>query len=123
MFDWTSILTESTPYLIIGIGSAILAIVMTFMMPVSSHRVNQNLISIIIAVLVFVAAFALFEIPLALVVAIGGTAVAIIYRDIVRWIRGALWHNVFRYTHRYYWYNRVGRAIIGPGQRGRRRKK
>ncbi len=108
--------------MIIGIGSAILAAVVTFMMPVSMHRVNQTLISVIIAILVFVAAFAIFDIPEAMLIGVVATAAAIIYRDVLRWIKTALWHNVFRYTHRYYWYNRVGRAIIGPGGRGRRRR-
>ena len=116
-------MTLPDPIFLIGVGSALLAFVMTFFIPVSVHRVNQHLISGIIAVLVFVAAFSIFDLPLALLVAIGGTAVAIIYRDVLRWIKGALWHNVFRYTHRYYWYNRVGRAIIGGGQRRSRRRK
>ena len=105
---------------VIGAGAAILAAALTFLIPVSSHRVNQSLIAAIIAVLVFTAAFALFDIPLALGVAVVASAAAILYRDVLRWIKTALWHNIFRYTHRYYWYNRVGRAIIGPGRRRRR---
>ena len=103
--------------MIIGIGSALLALVLTFMIPVSPHRVNQTLISIIIAILVFVAALALFDMPLAFLVGLGGTVVAVVYRDIMRWAKEFLWHNVYRYTHRYYWYNRVGRAIIGGSRR------
>ncbi len=108
-------------WLLVGIGSAILAAVLTFMMPVSAHRVNQMLITVLIVVLVFAAAFSIWDMPLALEVAIGASAAAIIYRDILRWIKTALWHNVFRYTHRYYWYNRIGRAILGGGKRQRRR--
>ncbi len=108
---------------ILGIGSAILALVITLFIPVSHHRVNQTLIAVIITILIFVAAFAIFDMPLALAVGIGATAVALIYRDILRWVKEFLWHNVYRYTHRYYWYNRVGRAIIGDGRgQGRRRK-
>jgi ABC-type Co2+ transport system permease subunit len=103
--------------LFLGIGSAVIAVVLTFLMPVSPHRVNQTLISIVIALLVFVAAFAIFDMPLAIIVGVAGTIAAIIYRDIMRWIKEFMWHNVFRYTHRYYWYNRVGRAIIGGGRR------
>lgn len=44
------------PFLL-GMGSAILAVVLTFLMPVSQHRVNQTLISVVIAILVFVAGF------------------------------------------------------------------
>ncbi len=106
---------------VLGIGSGLLAAVMTFLIPVSPHRVNQTLISIIIAILVFVAAFALFDLPLAFGVGVAGTAVALIYRDVTRWVKEFLWHNVYRYTHRYYWYNRVGRAVLGAGNRRRRR--
>ncbi len=105
--------------MILGIGSTVLALVLTLFIPVSPHRVNQTLISLLIAVLVLVAAFAIFDMPLALVVGIAGTLVAVIYRDIMRWIKEFLWHNVFRYTHRYYWYNRIGRAIVGGGRRQR----
>ena len=106
--------------LVLGIGSALLALVLTFFIPVSPHRVNQTLISIIIAILIFVAALALVDMPLAFGVGIAGTAVAIIYRDIMRWVKEFMWHNVYRYTHRYYWYNRIGRAILGGGRRRRR---
>ncbi len=105
--------------LILGIGSTVLALVLTLFIPVSPHRVNQTLISLLIAVLVFVAAFAIFDIPLALVAGIAGTLVAVIYRDIMRWVKEFMWHSVFRYTHRYYWYNRIGRAILGGGRRRR----
>lgn len=106
--------------LLIGIGSAILAAVLTLMIPVSPHRVNQTLITILIAVLVFVASFSIFDLPLALVIGAGGTLVAVIYRDILRWVKEFMWHNVYRYTHRYYWYNRVGRAVLGGGRRRNR---
>lgn len=102
--------------LILGIGSAIMALALTFGMPVSAHRVNQTLVSIIIAALVLVAAFSIFEFPISLALAIGGIAAAIVYRDVMRWVRELMWHNVYRYTHRYYWYNRVGRAILGGGR-------
>jgi len=106
----------------VGIGSAALALILTFLMPVSRHRVNQTLISTLIVFLFFVAGFEMFQIPLAVVAGLVPSALAIIYRDILRWIKTALWHNAFRYTHRYYWYNRVGRAILGGGSRSRRRK-
>jgi hypothetical protein len=106
--------------LILGIGSAILALILTIFIPVSPHRVNQTLISFVIAVLIFVSALAIFDMPLALVVGIAATLVAVIYRDVMRWIKEFMWHNIFRYTHRYYWYNRVGRAILGGGNRRRR---
>ncbi len=110
-------------FLVIGIGSAVMLALMTFMMPVSHHRVNQNLISILIAILAFVAAFCLWDPPQAIIAAIIAIVVALLYRDIVRWVKEFMWHNVYRYTHRYYWYNRVGRAVLGDGRRGRRSRR
>ena len=109
-------------FFVIGVGSAVLAIAMTFLMPVSHHRVNQNFIAIIIVVLIFVAAFCLLDAPQAIIAGIGATAVALIYRDILRWVKEFMWHNIYRYTHRYYWYNRIGRAVLGGETRGRRRR-
>ncbi len=108
-------------FLVIGIGSAVMMAAMTFLMPVSHHRVNQNFISVMIAVLAFVAAFCLWDPPQAILAGVIATAVALLYRDIVRWVKEFMWHNVYRYTHRYYWYNRVGRAVLGGEGRGRRR--
>lgn len=107
--------------LIIGIGSAILAAVLTLFIPVNVRRVNQNLIAIVIAVLVFTAAFALFDLAMALGVGIAGTAVALTYRGLVRWVKAVLWRNFIRYTTRDYWYTRVGRTVVGGGRRRRRR--
>ncbi|MGB8647478.1 MAG: hypothetical protein WCF84_19755 [Anaerolineae bacterium] len=109
-------------YYLIGAGSAVLALVMTFMMPVSQHRVNQHLITILIAIFFFVAAFCIFDPPLSILAGIVATGIALLYRDIVRWVKEFMWHNVTRYTHRYYWYNKVGRAVMGGDGRGRRRR-
>ncbi len=109
-------------FLVIGIGSAVMLALMTFMMPVSHHRVNQNLISILIAILAFVAAFCLWDPPQAIIAGVVATAVALLYRDIVRWAKEFMWHNVYRYTHRYYWYNRAGRVLLGGPERRKRRR-
>ncbi len=107
--------------LILGIGSALLALVLTLFIPVSHHRVNQKLIAAVIAILIFFAAFAIFDMPLALGVGIVATAAALVYRGILGWVKEFLWHSVFRYTRREYWYNRAGRAVLGGGARRRRR--
>ena len=101
----------------LGIGSAVLAAVLTFFMPVQVHRLNQTFIAIIIVVLVFIAAFSLFDLPLSLVVAIGASVAAIIFRDVLRFVRHAV-YGVTKYTRRDYWYRRVGQTLIG--RRGRR---
>lgn len=101
----------------LGIGSAVLAAVLTFFMPVQVHRLNQTFIAIIIVVLVFIAAFSLFDFPLSLVVAIGASVAAIIFRDVLRFVRHAV-YGVTKYTRRDYWYRRVGQTLIG--RRGRR---
>jgi hypothetical protein len=107
---------------VIGVGSAIIAAVLAVFMPVSQHRVNQNLVSILIAIFVFVAAFAFFEIPLALGVGLVVSVGVIAGRGLLRNVRHLLYHNVTRYTRRQYWNQRVGRAILGSGRRTRRRK-
>lgn len=101
----------------LGVGSAILAAVLTFFMPVQVHRLNQTFIAIIIVVLVFVAAFSLFEFPMSLIIAIVASAVAIIFRDVMRFVRHTV-YGVTKYTRRDYWYRRVGQTLIG--RRGRR---
>lgn len=101
----------------LGIGSAVLAAVLTFFMPVQVHRLNQTFIAIIIVVLVFISAFSLFDFPLSLVVAIGASVAAIIFRDVLRFVRHAV-YGVTKYTRRDYWYRRVGQTLIG--RRGRR---
>lgn len=104
----------------LGIGAAILAAVLTFFMPVSGHRVNQTLIAVIIVVLIFVAAFALLpDFTTALLVAIVVSALAIIYRDVMRFVKHAV-YGVTKYTRRDWWYRRVGESLLGT-RRGRRR--
>jgi hypothetical protein len=105
--------------LIVGLGSAALALVLAVFVPVSRHQVNQTLIGAVIAVLVFAAAFSLFDLPLAALVAVAGTAAALLLRALARWMRETLYHHVLRYTRRDYWYRRVGRAVLGSGRRRR----
>jgi uncharacterized membrane protein HdeD (DUF308 family) len=102
---------------LVGIGAAVLAGILSIVMPVSRRRVNQTIVSAIIVVLVFVAAFALFEPGLAIVLALGASVLIIGARFILGGVRSTLYHYVTRYTRRDYWQRRVGQAIIG----GRRR--
>lgn len=105
---------------LIGIGAAILAALLIVYMPVSAHRVNQTVVSLVIVVLIFVAAFSLFEPELATVVAIGVSIVVVALRTLMRWVRSFLWRNLFRYTRRDFWQRRIGQVLIGSRRRRRR---
>ena len=105
--------------LIMGGGAGILALVLTFLMPVSPRRLNQRLVNILIAALCFAAALALLDFPLSLVVGAVAALVAILYRDVMRFVRHAI-YDVTKYRRRDFWYRRVGEAIVGRGARTRR---
>ncbi len=107
-------------YTLIGIGAAALGIAMTFLMPVSGRRVNQTFITVVIVAAFFVASFALFDSPLAWAVAIGASLAAIIYRDVMRFVRHVV-YDVTKYRRRDYWYRRVGQSLLGGGRSRRRR--
>lgn len=112
----------ATDRLIIGIGAAILAILITFAMPVQARRVNQRLVTLLIVVLCFAAALLLLDFPLSILVAIGASVVAILYRDVVRFVRHAI-YDVTKYRRRDFWYRRVGETVLGGGRRARRRNR
>ncbi len=107
---------------LIGIIAGILAAVLTIYMPVSKRRVNQTLISIVIAVLIFVAVFAFFQIELALPIALGASILVVGARLILGGLRSAIYHNFTRYLRRDYWQRKVGQSIIGGSSRRRRRR-
>lgn len=106
---------------LLGIGAAILAGVLAVYMPVSKRRVNQTIISLVIAVLIFVAAFAFFDAIVALPVAVAASAIVIAARFILGGLRSAIYHNLTRYLRRDYWQRKVGQGIIGSARRRRRR--
>lgn len=103
---------------LVGWGAAVLAAIMTFAMPVSGRRVNQALISLLIVLLCFVAAFSLLEPGLAFVAAIAASALALIGRGIARFVRHAS-YEVTKYGRRDYWYRRAGRALFSERRRRR----
>lgn len=104
------------PFLI-GVGAALLALILTVYMPVSKRKVNQTIVGLVIAVLIFVAAFAFLEIPLAIPVAIAVSIVVIVGRFILGGIRSAIYTNFTRYLRRDYWQRRVGQGLIGSRRR------
>jgi hypothetical protein len=105
---------------LLGAGAAILALVLAVYMPVSKRKVNQTIVSLVIAVLIFVAAFAFFEIALAIPVGIGASVVVIAARFILGGIRSAIYTNFTRYMRRDYWQRKIGQGIVGSGRRRRR---
>jgi len=114
---------ESLPIerLLIGIGASLLALYVTFGLPVSPHRVNQRIPLILSTVLFFTAAIALLVWPTWLVVGGIASVVAILYRDILRFIKHVYW-GVTKYSRRDYWYRRVGQAILS-NKRSRNRNR
>ena len=107
--------------LLIGIGAAVLGLLVTFGLPVSPRRVKQSIPLILATVLFFTAAFSLLDWPAWLIAGGIATVIAIIYRDVTRFIKHAYW-DVTKYSRRDYWYRRVGQAILG-NKRPRRRNR
>ncbi len=105
--------------LIIGIGAGIIAVVLTFLMPVSPRRLNQRLVNILVLVMCFASALALLDFPLSLAVGAAAALVAILYRDVMRFVRHTV-YGVTKYGRRDFWYRRIGEAIAGRGTRSRR---
>ncbi|MBI4675096.1 MAG: hypothetical protein HY741_25935 [Chloroflexi bacterium] len=105
---------------LIGIGAAILAAVLVVYMPVNKRRVNQTIVALVLAILIFVAAFSFLEIALALPVAAGVTLVVIVLRFVLGGLQSFIYRNFTRYLRRDYWQRRVGQSIIGSGRRRRR---
>jgi hypothetical protein len=103
---------------LIGVGAAVLAALATFLLPVSPRRVNQGVVTLMIVILVFAATFLLFEMPLSLGIALGATAAAIIYRDVLQFVRHLV-YDVTKYRRRDFWYRRVGETILGGRSRRR----
>src|SRR5712692_4614948 len=100
--------------LVIGIGAAVLAGLATFLLPVSPRRVNQGVVTLMIVTLVFAAAFLLLEMPLSLGIALAACAAAIVYRDVLQFVRHLV-YDVTKYRRRDFWYRRVGEKVLGGG--------
>ena len=102
----------------IGVGAAVLAAAVTFLLPVSPRRVNQAFVTILIVALILAASFSLFDLPLSLGVALVASLAAIIYRDIVRFFKHIV-YDVTKYRRRDFWYRRVGQSVLGARPRRR----
>jgi chromate transport protein ChrA len=111
----------SVERLIIGVAAAVLGLIVTFGLPVSPRRVNQTVPGLLAVIFFFVAAYALLEWPTWLIAGAVASVVAIVYRDITRFVRHIYW-DVTKYSRRDYWYRRVGQAVLGGGKSRRRKR-
>ena len=107
--------------LLVGVIAGVLALLVTFGLPVSARRVNQSLVTLLAVVFIVGASVALLEWPAWLIAAAVASVVAILYRDVARFVRHVYW-DVTKYTRRDYWYRRVGEAVLGGRGRTRRRR-
>ncbi len=106
---------------LVGVGAAILAALLIVFMPVNRRRVNQTLVALLSAFLIFVAAFSLLEAELALPVAVGVAVAVIAARFILGGLQSFIYRNFTRYTRRDFWQRRIGQSILGSSRRRRRR--
>lgn len=104
---------------LVGIGAAVLAAVLVVFMPVQRRRVNQTIVSLILAFLIFVAAFSLLSAELALPVGAGIALAVILARLVLGGVRSFVYRNFTRYTRRDFWQRRIGQSILGSGRRRR----
>lgn len=105
---------------LVGIGAAILAAVLIVYMPVNKRRVNQTIVALVIAFLIFVAAFSFLNVELALPVAAGVALAVIVARLVLGGLQSFVYRNFTRYTRRDFWQRRIGQNILGSGRRRRR---
>ena len=105
---------------VVGVSAALLAAVLIVFMPVNKRRVNQTIVALVIAFLIFVAAFSFLNAELALPVGAGITLVIVAARFVTGGLRSFVYHNFTRYTRRDFWQRRIGQSILGSGRRRRR---
>jgi uncharacterized membrane protein YedE/YeeE len=118
------------PVPLVGIICLLAAFAITFFWPLGPSRRNHLASEIVILVL-FVATggfiFASGWLPDGVswlgAMGIGFVVglVAVILRDVRRFIQHFR-YETYKYTHPYYWYGRVGRAMFGGSARRRRRR-
>ena len=115
-------------YPLVGIICLLAALGITFFWPVGPSRRN-HLAGELVLIVLFVAAGGFLwagglvpesiswfaAMGIGLIVGI----IAVVLRDVRRFI-GHFRYETYKYTHPYYWYGRVGRALFGGAQRRRR---
>jgi hypothetical protein len=116
-------------YPLIGIVCLLAAVGITFFWPLGPSRRNHLLSEVVIVVLFVAAGGFLWAgglVPESVswfgAMAVGAVVgiVAVVLRDVRRFIQHFR-YQTYKVTHPYYWYGRVGRAMMGGGGRRRRR--
>ena len=110
---------SSFQQLLIGVGAGLLGLIITFGVPVNRRRINQAVPTLLIIVMFFTSSLSVLVFPEWLIAGITASVLALIYRDIVRFIKHVYW-DVTKYSRRDYWYRRVGEAILGKKRSGKR---
>ena len=118
-------------YPLVGIVCLLAAIAITFFWPLGPSRRNHVFSEIMLVVLFVAAAGFLWAggiIPesvswlTSLFVGLVVGIVAVVFRDVRRFIKHFR-YETYKWTHPYYWYGRVGRAVMGGGSTQRRRNR
>ena len=115
-------------YPVIGILCLLVGLGITFFWPLGPSRRNHLASEIVILVL-FVAAGGFLwagglipeSVSWEASMVVGGIVgiVAVVFRDVRRFIQHFR-YQTYKWTHPYYWYGHVGRAMMGGGRRRRR---
>jgi|GEM_PF-867791 len=117
-------------YPLIGIACLLAGLGITLFWPLGQAR-RGHLMSEIVILVLFVAAGGFLwagglipeSISWGASLVIGGIVgiVAVVFRDARRWIRH-FQYQAYKWTHPYYWYGRVGRAMTARRERRRQRR-
>jgi hypothetical protein len=113
---------------LIGIICLLAGLGITFLWPLGQAR-GKHVLGEIVLLVLFVSAggfiYASGWLPEhvswfgAMGIGLGVGIVAVVYRDVRRFINHFR-YETYKYTHPYYWYGRVGRAMFGGSRRRRR---
>ncbi len=118
-------------YSLVGVVCLLAAFGIALFWPLGQARRNHVLSEIVIVVLFVAAGGFIYAAgwlpesiswPMAMAIGLGVGLVAVIIRDVRRFINHFR-YETYRWTHPYYWYGRVGRAVMGGGTVRRRRRR
>lgn len=96
------------PEPVVGWGALLIALYLTCLAPPGRRGRNAIIGSVAVAALVFTAAWFLWPADNWLLPAVVASLIAIVIRDVRRWVR--YFRNLsYRMRHPYYWYSRLSR--------------
>ncbi len=120
----------SLSYQLAGVICLVAALGITFFWPLGFSRRNHIAGEIVLLVLFVAAAGFMYAAgwlpesiswPMSLLIGLVVGVVAVVFRDVRRFINHFRYES-YKWTHPYYWYGRVGRAVMGGGAPRRRRR-